>query len=181
MLNDSFLPSKCKHSRTELLKGISSPELLRSPDSLRRFDGKCHLKTLKPGTHQWSANKTARVRQMVKNINPITGSESHKTRGKAVLIKGKARGNQSLMRVIVQIRAFVLQTHHCESASHWSPGLKPHSFGIYGNICWLSAIFCCSVFLHSEENNTLQTVFFFYILFCCLKYSLKHVFHHHSH
>ncbi len=91
------------------------------------------------------------------------------------MIKGKAKGNQSFMRVIVQRRAFVLLSHRCESASHWSPGLNP--FGIYGNkVCgWLSATFSVSV-LHSEENKTLHAVFFFYILCCGLKNASKHIF-----
>lgn len=66
----------------------------------------------------------------MKNIYLIIGSESHTPRGKAVLIKEKAKGNRSLMSMIVQRRAFVLQTHHCESVSL---GLKPNLFGIYGN------------------------------------------------
>lgn len=47
-----------------------------------------------------------------------------------MLIKEKAKGNRSLVSMIVQRRAFVLQTHHGESASL---GLKPNLFGIYGN------------------------------------------------
>lgn len=172
-----LLPSKCKHSRAELLKGISSPELLCSPTASEDLIETATSKHWNQALVS-DRNKTARVPQKVKKIIPITGSESHKTRGKAVLTKGKAEGNQSLMRVIVQRRAFVLQTYHCESASHWSPGLKPNLFGIYGNkvSCWLSARFSFSVLLHSEENKMLHTVFFFYILFWSLKYVLKHIF-----
>lgn len=65
------------------------------------------LQTLKQGLDS-DPTKTARVPQIIKHMDPITGSESHKTRGKAALIRGKAKGNLSLMRVIVQKRAFVL-------------------------------------------------------------------------
>lgn len=70
----------------------------------------------------------------MKSINPIPGSESHKTRGTAALIKGKAEGSQSHVRVTVQRRAFVLQTGHCESVSHWSPGLKLHPLSAFMQI-----------------------------------------------
>lgn len=111
--------SKCKHSRAESLKGIFSPEQPTASEDLIESVTSTHWnQALVSDWHKTATNKQPHHTQQEEE-------------GRAVL-KGKAKGNQSLVRVIVQRRAFILQTHHCESASHWSPGLKPHPFGIYG-------------------------------------------------
>ena len=59
----------------------------------------------------------------------------------------KAKGNMSPVRVIVQRRACVLQTHHCKSASHWSSGLKSQAFSIYANSAPFFIFFIFFIFL----------------------------------
>lgn len=160
-----LIPHKCKHSRTELLKGVSSPDLLCSPTASVRLDSKRHFKTLKPGTRQWSAQNCPKW----KKHHPVTGAKWLKTKRGGCTHKRGRKGNQSLVTVIVQRRAFVLQTHHCESAWHWSPGLKPHLFGINVNKVFSAGYQPVFLFLSSYIVRKIQYLHTVFVVFGHLK------------
>lgn len=74
----------------------------------------------------------------------------------------------------MQRRAFVLQTHHCESASL---GLKPNLFGIYGNkvSCSVSLSFFLSSYTAKGGKCSIM------LILDTLKYVLKQIFQHYLH